>query len=668
MSDALPRAKGRLSPALAWTVLTDAPLQGLALAREAGRIFAWDEASNLYLLDLHGQRWSAGKAPGRILAGASSDNGALIALLGEGPRLWLLSADLEPIADRPTLAEAAALAVDPHGRYVAVGSRLGQAQFYTRHGQPAGRFESKQPLAHFCFVPDRPVLIAAAMYGTIQAVKLYPGGSGGRLEAEIGWQQSLLSNVGRLTTTGSGGMVLASCFTHGVQRYDVRGRNEGSYHLGGSAAHAVPDYAGRTIAVATLEGELAILNSAGNIRWRSSLPRPAIALECDALGRFLIYGLGTGELSRLDLDDSAPAREPAAPQVIAVPGAGRGGLVRSPDWIAPVAQTDEQAETAVLTVLDEPPRIGFLTGKNRLQVFTPDGRHLGQGPELLGVGRLLRTAPGWIAAATDRNVALFDARRNTMHRLDVSLVELTHLAIRPESFGVLLVQERDRIGRATVAGDWIWKKELKAPIEDIAIGPRGCAALTTEDGLLWIFDPRGEPLGSFTTASREPLGLVEAPRGAPEPVTWLSLACRAERLRAHDPTGRVVWEQSLPWEAWQLYLIDTLVVAAAPDGRAVAFDGSGQLRGQSSAAEPRSLFAPSPTGEVWRIVHQGVHLICTELDGPIAWRAVTDAPIGPIAAGQPGVAVLIGRSLAWFGTTPTRPAGDETPGIPNPPA
>ena len=48
----------------------------------------------------------------------------------------------------------------------------------------------------------------------------------------------------------------------GVQRFDLEGRAEGAYHLGGSAGHAVPDFAGRSIAVSTLEGELAILNAA----------------------------------------------------------------------------------------------------------------------------------------------------------------------------------------------------------------------------------------------------------------------------------------------------------------------------------------------------------------------------------------------------------------------
>src|SRR4051812_49971229 len=93
------RQQTRLEPAPAWTVLTDAPLKGLALAREAGTILAWDERGQLYLLDLRGEHRSVGRAPGKVVAGDISDSGSLIALLGEGSRLWLYGPDLEMVAD-----------------------------------------------------------------------------------------------------------------------------------------------------------------------------------------------------------------------------------------------------------------------------------------------------------------------------------------------------------------------------------------------------------------------------------------------------------------------------------------------------------------------------------------------------------------------------------------
>jgi hypothetical protein len=49
-----------------------------------------------------------------------------------------------------------------------------------------------------------------------------------------------------------------------------------------------------------------------------------------------------------------------------------------------------------------------------------------------------------------------------------------------------------------------------------------------------------------------------------------------------------------------------------------------------------------------RISRQGQNLICSDLDARVKWRAVADGTLGPMAVGRTGVAVLIGRSLAWF--------------------
>ena len=130
--------------------------------------------------------------------------------------------------------------------------------------------ETMHSLSHLCFVPGRPMAIGAAAFGTMVGVAFEPGRTQGRLDPEIIWQDRLLSNVGRLAVDGEGGMILASCYTLGIQRFDLRGRNEGSYHLGGTVSHAVPDFPGRTIGTATLEGELAVINSAGNVRWRTA--------------------------------------------------------------------------------------------------------------------------------------------------------------------------------------------------------------------------------------------------------------------------------------------------------------------------------------------------------------------------------------------------------------
>lgn len=646
------RQQNRIDPTPAWTVHTDAPLKGMALAREAGTILAWDERGQLYLLDLLGNHRSVSRAPDRVISGAISDNGAFIALLGEGSRLWFLGADLDMVADRPAPPDATNLAVDPHGRYLAVGSRLSMIQFYNRYGKQAGRLETRHAMAHLVFVPDRPFLLGAATYGMLVGIDLEPAATAGKLAAEVAWEESLMSNVGRLTTTGDGGMILASCFTYGVQRFDMRGGNEGAYHLGGTAAHAVPDFAGRMIAVATLEGELAVLSSSGGVRWRTMLSRPAIALEADPLGRYLIHGHATGEIVRLDLYGSSRTTPRTTPEPLTATPRPGASPMRSPAWSIPVASTDEQAESAVLTVLDEPCRIGLMTNSNRLQVFSPHGESLGQSPDILGIGRVLRCAPGWIAAATDRHIVLYDARRGKAQRVDLSMVEITHLAIDPDSYGLGVVQERDRIGRATLSGRWVWKRELSSSVEDFAISSDGLTAVTTTDGRLEIFDPAGEPVGGDPGNPADPLFLIEAPEESPAQVAWLTLARRAQVLRGHDRKGKLIWQSPVPWEGWQLHRLGPIALITAPDGRTMAFDGAGHLRGQGRASDvPHDVFGTGPQGQTWRVSRHGVHLICSDISGRVLWRSVTDQPLGPVAIGRTGVAVLIGRSLAWFPAT-----------------
>jgi hypothetical protein len=625
-------------------------LLGLALAREAGTMVAWDEVGQILLLNALGERLTATRAPARIISASISDDGSLVAALVEGSRLLLLGSELEPISDRSSITDPISLSIDPHGRYVAVPAKSCATQFYNRYGKTAGRFDTLQPMAHLRFVPDRPMMLGASSYGTLIGFDLSSGGRGG-LDCDIRWQQQLMSNIGRLTTTGDGGMVLASCYTHGVQRYDARGHNEGAYHLGGTASHAVPDFAGRTIAVATTEGEISILNQGGNVRWKTAVSRSPVALECDALGRYIIYGLPTGEIARYDLEASSASTARAATTKRTDAGgksASRPGAVRAPEWTAPIAQSDDQAETAVLIVLDEPTRIGVMTNRNRLQVFTASGGALGQAPEIAGVGRILRTAPGWIACATDRQIAVYDARRNGAQRLDLSLVEVTHLVARPDTYGVAIVQERDRLGRASLGGRWVWKKELKSPVEDLAVGPDATTAITTDDGQLLIFDPGGEPAGRYAADPAEPLSLVEAPAGSPPGVAWLTLARRFQVLRGHRRDGRVLWETPIPWEAWQLHAIEGMVVVAAPDGKAIAYDGTGHQRAQSRAEAAQGVFFAGPNGEAWRVVRQGMHLLCADLFGRVIWRAVADEALGPLAASRTGVAATIGRSLAWF--------------------
>jgi len=233
------------------------------------------------------------------------------------------------------------------------------------------------------------------------------------------------------------------------------------------------------------------------------------------------------------------------------------------------------------------------------------------------------------------------------------LVELTHLAIKPDDYGLALVQERDRVGRLTASSRWIWKHELPAPIEDLAIGKGGLTAVTTSGGQLLVFDPAGDPRVGFTFDPADPPLLIEAPEQSEPDVVWVSLARHAQWLRGHGPTGQVVWELPLPWEGWTLLRMGRLAVVTAPDGRVLTCDASGSIRDESAPkGESNDVFCLDTDGEVVRISRRGVHLICVALDGRVRWRSVVDQPFGPLAASAHGTAVLIGKSLTWFKNQP----------------
>ncbi len=161
MNESAGRPSTRIDPETAWTVMTDSPLKGMALAREAGTILAWDEGNQLYLFDVKGESLSYSRVPSRILAGTISDEGGLIALLveGENTDLLLLDADFSVEQQRPAPSEASFVAIDPHGRYVAVGTRHNVLHLLNRFARPVGRIETIETIAHFSFVADRPIAI-----------------------------------------------------------------------------------------------------------------------------------------------------------------------------------------------------------------------------------------------------------------------------------------------------------------------------------------------------------------------------------------------------------------------------------------------------------------------------------------------------------------------------
>ncbi len=208
-----------------------------------------------------------------------------------------------------------------------------------------------------------------------------------------------------------------------------------------------------------------------------------------------------------------------------------------------------------------------------------------------------------------------------------------------------------------MAGRWVWNRELRSAIEEIALGPMGLLAVSTEDGLVTISDAAGEPAGRYEPDTPEPLLVQEAPVGSGvEGLTWITLARRAQVLRGHAPDGRVLWESPTPWEAWQMQAVGRFSMLVAPDGRGLCYDTSGYLRAQTAAESSPFVFVPGDDGMPVRIAKRGSNVLCSRLNGEIVWRALAEGALGPLGAGSSGVGVFIGRDLAYFSMPKESPA------------
>ena len=157
-----------------WTIVTEAPLKGMAFAREAGRVLAWDEGNQLYLLSAQGESLSFSRVPQRIVAGAISDEGSLIALLEK-----VMMPDCSCSMPISTSRSSASLfrVVVPDNRSPRALCRDRQSTWgrELRQSLRSGGWPSRstiQPVAHLCFLADRPFLVGAAAFGMLVGVEI----------------------------------------------------------------------------------------------------------------------------------------------------------------------------------------------------------------------------------------------------------------------------------------------------------------------------------------------------------------------------------------------------------------------------------------------------------------------------------------------------------------
>lgn len=282
---------------LLWTQTISAPLRGLSLARERGRILAWNGQDGLFLFDDAGRLQGQRPSPVPIAAACAADDGSAYAVGGgRAPIVCWLDPDLAPRWQRSLPQRMTALALEPLGQYVAAADAGCTLHLIDRRGETVWRATTPRPLAHVAFVPEKAVVVGAADFGLVVCF----GADG-----ECLWRDGLVAHVGSLAVSGDGGAILLACFGDGLYRYSVAGPQQQRIALDGACHFAALSYGGDSLLTADRENRVCRRDAQGKLRDHLTLDEPALALALGLLGERGIAGLPGGAIHRLELRGEA---------------------------------------------------------------------------------------------------------------------------------------------------------------------------------------------------------------------------------------------------------------------------------------------------------------------------------------------------------------------------
>lgn len=275
-----------------WSRPTDARLSGLSLAREAGLVFAWDEAQSLYLWDLDGRRRARQAFIQPIAAAGMSDDGSHVVVAGKHGLIWWLNAQLELRFDQALPIHPLALAVESLGRYVAVSDHERHTYLLARSGRLAATVDTPRPLRFLSFVATQPWFLGAADYGYVACFDM---------NGRCLWRDAPVSYIGSLSADGDGQNVVLACFSNGLLRHHAPGGHGEFLPTFEPCRLATMDFDASLMFLAGEAGSLSLLNRGGEVIASLSIERPAVALALGALGEVGVYGLADGHVALVDI-------------------------------------------------------------------------------------------------------------------------------------------------------------------------------------------------------------------------------------------------------------------------------------------------------------------------------------------------------------------------------
>uniref|UniRef100_A0A7C2P101 WD40 repeat domain-containing protein n=1 Tax=Schlesneria paludicola TaxID=360056 RepID=A0A7C2P101_9PLAN len=286
----LQSGQGSLPPQ-AWSFAADARLADVRLARETGDVLLSDESGGMYLIDRRGRVQALTRTSHDVRPVALADDGSAGAAVLDGTTLAWFDRQLQFRWTRPLPDEAVGLAITSHGTHVLASLANGRNVIYDADKRLLVEFESLRPLRFVQFLTCEPAIIAAADYGFFARYSL---------DGDPEWTERLWSTVADLAVTGDGNAIALAGLAHGIQIYDGEGSSKGSFVLDGTAHLVSSTFVKKRWAAATLEKQLMLLDSDGDLRWMVTAPDDIARLQLSPLGDWLLVGFATGRVVRLD--------------------------------------------------------------------------------------------------------------------------------------------------------------------------------------------------------------------------------------------------------------------------------------------------------------------------------------------------------------------------------
>lgn len=279
-----------MAPRPVWSFSTEGRLTHLALAWEADEVLAADDSGGLYLFDPEGRLKHLTRGLTQITALAFAEAGNCVAVGYDRQKVALLDQSLSIAWSLPLYDKVIGVALDPFGRHLAVALANRDVRIYTTARRRVAEFEVVRPLRHLRFSATQPTLVGAAEDGLLVAYSLF---------GKPLWDVRLFATCGDMAASGDVSHLLLAGFAHGIQRFDVAGTNRGTFIVEGTPARLATCYDGSRIAAGTLERHIYWLDRGGNLRWAATAPDDIAALCCDAAGRSIAVGFGTGRVVAL---------------------------------------------------------------------------------------------------------------------------------------------------------------------------------------------------------------------------------------------------------------------------------------------------------------------------------------------------------------------------------